>query len=73
VKLVLQPVVGMSDGSTLQGDTYDWALRLPYGILKQRITPLLVNNFEFYLHLLKVLMKIIARDLCSGMKVYSII
>lgn len=63
----------MSDGLTLEAGTYDWALRLPYEILKQRITPLLVNNFEFYLHLLKVLMKIVTRDLCSGMKVYSII
>jgi len=73
VKPVLQPVVGMSDGLTLEAGTYDWALRIPYEILKPMITPLLVNNFEFYLHSVKVLTKIIAPDLSSRMKDYSII
>jgi hypothetical protein len=71
VKPALRPVVGMSDSLTLEAGTYDWALRLPYEILKPMIAPLLVNNFEFYLHLVKVLMKVIAPDLSSGMKVYS--
>lgn len=73
MKPVLQPVVGMSEGLTLEAGTNDWALRLPYEILKPMITPMLVNNFECYLHLVKVLMKIIAPDLSSGMKDYSII
>jgi hypothetical protein len=60
---------GRNVSLTLEAVTYDWALRLPYEILKPMITPLLVN-FEFYLHLVKVLMKIIAADLSSGMKVY---
>jgi len=70
VKPALQPVVGMSDSLTLETSTYDWALRLPYEILKPIITPLLVN-FEFYLHLVKVLLNTITADLSSGMKVYS--
>jgi hypothetical protein len=60
----------MSDSLTLEASTYDWALRLPNEILKPVITPLLVD-FEFYLHLVKVLMNIIAADLSSEMKVYS--
>jgi len=70
VKPALQPVVGMPDSLTLEASTYDWALRLPYEILKPKITPQLVN-FEFYLNLVKVLMNIIVTDLSSGMKVYS--
>lgn len=58
------------DSLTLEAGTYDWALRLPYEILKPMITPPLVN-FEFYLHLVKVLMKIIAADLSLGIKIYS--
>lgn len=67
----LQPVGKMSDSLTLEAGTYEWALRLPYEILKPMITLLLVNNHLFCLRLVKVLVKIIPPDLSPGIKVYS--